>query len=335
MVEKSIEITEEQWNSINKENLKMTAEYLEQNTQLSPYTLNQYRSALRIYFWYIHEYCDDKPFYEIKSRDFLRFQNWMVNRGLSSSAIKLKRSVVSSFNSYIEVFYEDEFNTFKNYVNKRIPTPPPALVHEKQPLSIEEYNHLCSVLEERELWQQVAWVRFAYSAGCRRNETRQLLKTAVDAEEIIKDVEVKDENGNKKIVQSKSFMTSPIRCKGKGKIGKVRNLQFDQEAMDAIKKWLEIRGEDDCPYVFVSIHGDKIKQMALETGNVWCTDIFTEIVGRRVFPHQLRSSRATNLVMELGKDILVAQKLLGHNSPETTRLYVKRKDENMSDEAFT
>jgi len=237
MVEKSIEITEEQWNSINKENLKMTAEYLEQNTQLSPYTLNQYRSALRIYFWYIHEYCDDKPFYEIKSRDFLRFQNWMVNRGLSSSAIKLKRSVVSSFNSYIEVFYEDEFNTFKNYVNKRIASPPPALVHEKQPLSIEEYNHLCSVLEERELWQQVAWVRFAYSAGCRRNETRQLLKSVVDAEEIIKDVEIKDKNGDKQTVQSKSFMTSPIRCKGKGKIGKVRNLQFDQEAMDAIKKW--------------------------------------------------------------------------------------------------
>ena len=32
---------------------------------------------------------------------------------------------------------------------------------------------------------------------------------------------------------------------GKGKIGKIRKLEFNEEAMEALKKWLEVRGEVD------------------------------------------------------------------------------------------
>lgn len=335
MVEKSIEITEEQWISVNVESRKIVKDFLEQSTQLSTYTLNQYESALKIYFWYIHENCDDKPFYEIKSRDFLKFQNWMINRGLSSSAVKLKRSVVSSLNGYILLYYEDEYPNFKNYISKKIPNPPSAFVNKKEPLTLEEYKNLCDKLEEKELWQQLAYLRFSFSTSARRNEVRQLLKTVVNEEPIFKDVESKDKDGNKIMLQSKSYLTHDVRCKGKGKIGVVRKLQFDQLTMDAIKKWLEVRGEDDCPYVFVTKSGDGVKQMALETPNVWCNDIFKDIVGRRVHPHLLRESRATSLVVEQGKDISVAQKLLGHKSSQTTEIYVIRRDENASDGAFT
>lgn len=335
MVEKSIEITDEQWNSVNIENRKITKSFLEDSTQLSDYTLGQYESALKIYFWFIKENCDDKAFYDIKARDYLKYQNWLVNRGLSSSAVKLKRSVVSSLNGYILLYYEDEYPNFKNYISKKIPNPPSAFVNTKDPLTLDEYKNLCNKLEEKELWQQLAYVKFSFSTSARRNEVRQLLKTVVNAEPLFKNVESKDKDGNKIILQSKSYLTDDIRCKGRGKIGKVRKLQFDQSAMDAIKKWLEFRGEDDCPYVFVSIHGDKTTQAAVETFNFWCSDILEPIVGRRVHPHLLRESRATTLVVEQGKDISVAQKLLGHNSSQTTEIYIIRKDENASDGAFT
>ena len=42
--------------------------------------------------------------------------NWMANRGLSDSAIKFKKSSVSTFNKFIESFYEEEYPLFRNYV---------------------------------------------------------------------------------------------------------------------------------------------------------------------------------------------------------------------------
>ena len=335
MIEKLPEVTNDMWKRVNIESQRMTEEFVNQSVQLSPETLKQYESCLKIYFWYIFENCNDKPFYEIKSRDYLFYQNYLSKRGLSSSAIKLKRSVISSFNGYIELYYQEEYPAFRQYINKKIPAPPPSFVNEKQPLTLEEYQHLCDELERQELWQQLAYLQFSFSTGCRRNEAKQLLKSCVNAEVSIKDVEIKDENGNKKIVQSTSYLTSDIRCKGRGVVGKIRKLQFDQIAMDAVKKWLEIRGDDDCDYVFISKHGDKVNQIASETFNLWCSNIFEPIVGRRVHPHQIRETRATSLVVELGKDIKVAQRLLGHLSSTTTEIYVIRKDKDASDEAFT
>jgi site-specific recombinase XerD len=104
--------------------------------------------------------------------------------------------------------------------------------------------------------------------------------------------------------------------------------------MSSIKKWLEIRGEDDCPYLFTTKRNNKVNQVSENTFNYWCNTLFAEIVGRRVHPHLLRESRATSIVVENNMDIKVAQKLLGHESSDTTEIYVIRNDENASDEAF-
>ena len=78
MVEKIEEVTDEQWMLVNEESRKMVEEFLRESTQLSPYTLGQYASCLRIYFNWIRENANNKPFYEIRSRDFLMYQNWLV-----------------------------------------------------------------------------------------------------------------------------------------------------------------------------------------------------------------------------------------------------------------
>jgi site-specific recombinase XerC len=100
------------------------------------------------------------------------------------------------------------------------------------------------------------------------------------------------------IGETKIYSTGDIRCKGKGKTGKVRRLQIDEDAVFAIKKWLQIRGDDNCEFLF-------------------------------------RESRATSMIVEQGKDIKTAQKLLGHLSSTTTEIYVIREDKDDSDEAFT
>jgi len=319
-------ITEEQWLTVREENRKMVIEFLEQSTQLSPQTIKQYTSGLRIYFWWISAFAENKSFHEIRSIDYLKYQNFLVKNGLSSSAIKFKRSAVSSFNNYVETYYSDQFKTFRNYITKAISNPPPVFVNEKEPLTLEEYKTLCETLEKQEMWQQLAYLKFSFSTGCRRAEARQLLKEVVNYEPKI----IQKEDG-----EIKTYFTHPIRCKGRGVSGKVRKLQFDEDAMIAIKKWLEVRGEDNCIHVFVAKSNGEYKQVGEGTFNNWANNYFEKIVGRRFHPHLIRESRATTLVVEQGKDIKAAQKLLDHQSSTTTEIYVIRKDENDADEAFT
>jgi integrase len=319
------DVTPEEWQNVNEKNRKMTEEFLAQSLQLSPQTLKQYRSGLMIYWRWVMENADNKPFHEIKAREYLRYQNYLTTSGLSSSAVKFKRSAVSTFNNYVELYYGDDYPLFRNYVSKGIATPAPVAVKEKLPLTLVEYENLCAELEKQELWQQLAYVRFSFATGARRAEVRQLLKEVI----IYEGKTIETATGSTKV-----YLTHPLRCKGKGKEGKVRKLNFDDVAMLAIKKWLDVRGEDDCPYVFVSMHGG-VKQSAENTFNSWADTYFSPIVGRRVHPHLFRESRATTMVVEQNKDIKSAQKLLGHTSSQTTEIYVIRKDEDNSDEAFT
>jgi site-specific recombinase XerD len=331
---KSVEITDEMWLSCNKFNINMINEYLDSATHLSPKSRDQYESALRIYAYWIKMNCEDKSVTDIKSREYLKYQNWLTNNGLCASAIKVKRSAVSNLNNYIMIYYEDEFPTFRNYINKSIKVPTTGFVHKKEPLNPDEYRLLCDELEKREEWQKLAYLKFTYITGCRREESRLLLKDVVNHEPIYKKVKIKDSEGNEAEVEIKKYKTSDIRCKGKGKVGKIRKLEFNEEAMEALKKWLEIRGEDDCPYMFAVKYSGKMGQASPTTFNHWCGETFAEIVKRRVHPHILRESRATNLVVHSGQTLETCRKLLGHLSTETTKIYVIRDDSDDADEAF-
>ena len=331
---KIVEVNEEMWLSCNEFNRNMINEYLETSTHLSPKSQGQYKSSLRIFAYWLKKNCNDKNVTDVKSRDYLRFQNWVASKGAAGSTIRLKRSAVSNLNNYIMVFYEDEYPTFRNYINKSIKVPVTGFTHKKEPLNPDEYRLLCDELEKREEWHKLAYVKFTYVTGCRREETRLLLKEIITYEPIIKTVKIKDDKGNETEAEVRKYKTHDTRCKGSGKNGKIRKLEFNEEAMEAIKKWLEIRGEDDCPYVFISHYGKKINQTSPQTFNRWCNTLFSEIVGRRVHPHLFRESRATNLVVHSGKDMETCRKLLGHVSQETTKIYVIREDMDDADEAF-
>jgi integrase len=318
-VNKLPEVTEEEWQEINQWNRDITEEFLQQG-HLSPHTLTQYSSGIKIFFRWVKENCGNKPLYELKPRDALRYQNYLINRELSSNAIKFKRSAVSSLCGYVELYYADEYPLFRNIYNKKIPNPPKQLRHEKKPLTVEELDYLIKELDKRGEWQMIAYIQFSYDSGCRRSESLQILKEIVDYE-YVKDPKTGEHKNY--------YFTHNVRTKGRGREGKIRKLMFSDIAKDAIVKWLEVRGEDECPYVFVRKTKDgRVHQLSVSTFNDWCAGVFTEIVGRRVHPHQLRSSRATNAVVYDGQDIEKVKNLLGHMSSETTKIYVVKEEED-------
>lgn len=323
---KGIEITEDMWLNVDKDNRDMVDEFLRNNPQWSENTTVQYKSALRIFFYWNHINNGDKKLYKISKRDYLKYQAYLIDRNFSSSALKFKKSSVSSICNYIEnvVAGDDEnYATFRNFC-RGLPPLPKNKVFEKKPLNQEEYDRLIAYLVEKESWQKLAYLQFSYASACRKNEARQLLKEIVNYAPV-----VRERDGR----EFKFYFTHKIKCKGsKRNEDKIKPLTLDEDAMFAVRKWIEERGEDDCPYVFVTKNGKEYRQASISAFNVW-TDEFSEVIGRRIHPHLIRSSKATIMNTE-GKDIKTIQKLLGHESSETTQIYVVRNEEDDIDDIY-
>lgn len=308
------------WKEVNSENKALMETFLSSKRNLSPQTLNQYRNSLQIFFLWVYDEAENRPLYELRKLDTLMYQNWLLDEGLNAGTIKTRRSAISSLCDFVVLYYGDQekYKSFRNIVDG-VEAPQGNKVHEKIPLTVKELNKLRKQLKKEERWQQLAYLELSYSTGGRREEIRQLEKSIVDAEP------VKGSNG------ATFYFTHELRAKGGGKEGKVRRLTFSEEAMAAAKKWveerkvLEERGEDDCKYLFIATSRKKgASQVSRSTFNGWCKDVFSRILDRRVHPHLLRSTRATHIVVDEGKDMSSAQKLLGHNDMSTTQMYVIR-----------
>ena len=309
---------------------------MDYKVELSEKSKIQYLSSLKIFFWWVKENLNNKDCIEIKKKEFVRYLNHLTARKLSESAIKLKKSVCSSFCNYLMEYYEEEYPTFRSFVTSSMKVVKTGFVHDKEPLTPDEYKDLCDKLAELEEWQKLAWVKFSYGTGCRRAESRQLLKEVVNYEPQEKEITYIDEDGKEQKAISRSYLTHTIRCKGPSIVGKPRQLKFGQDEMDALRKWMEVRGEDDCPYMFIVKDSVGVRQVSENIFNDWCSGLLTKLVGRRVNPHLFRESRATNIVVYDHRSSKVAQKLLGHESVETTEsaYIIRPAGQDESDEAF-
>lgn len=329
-------ITQEEWEKCNEFNRNIVDEFLNNSFHLSPQSKKAYRSNLMIWFNWVRQNLNNKPQHEIKPLEYLRFQSWLLAMGHSSSDVSNKRSAISSLCNYMEMYYIDQFPQFRTCIAKGMSKPEAKFVREKEPPTKEEMEMLFKELEAREEWQKLAYLKYTYDTGCRRAESIQLLKEVVDYDPVVKEKEVEDEDGNVKTVTIKYYRSNSTRCKGRGETGKVRKLVFTQDTMDAIKKWLEVRGEDNCPYVFIAGSGDDARQISDSAINKWCSGLFTQILGRRFHPHILREAKATISVVEEGKSAEAVQRLLGHESVETTikHYIIKDDDDDIVSELF-
>lgn len=131
--------------------------------------------------------------------------------------------------------------------------------------------------------------------------------------------------GLKKGDISKNTEENQLVIQGKG--GKVRTAYLALAAHEAILQYLELRGEDENPWLFVSFSKNRPKnpkdfkpltprmvQMMLQN--------YAKRLGilKKITPHTLRHSFATKLLAE-GGDLRSVQTLLGHSNIATTQIY--------------
>ena len=314
-------VREAEYLTFNAWNRNVLEEFLEQ-AHFSSATRKQYRSAGRIFLRWIEENVKNenkREIYHLKTRHAAKYQGWLDGLGLSPAIIRMRRSTVSSLCDYIDVYYgeelrEDEDIVFKNIFTKGIKQVPLSNVKEKIPLTLEEYDNLLKELKRREEWQLYAYVVLSYETSARRTEVSQFTKDIANAE-MVTDVDTGEPLNH--------YLTNPVRAKGGGRLGVVRSFQFGEDAMQAVKKWLEVRGEDDIPELFVrKMKNGEAYALQPSAFNSWCSTTLSEIVGRGINPHLFRRSRATHLKVHEGVDIKEIQNLLGHKSSETTEIYI-------------
>lgn len=314
------EIDDEKWNLVNKENKDMVEEFLSANKHLSPRTLTQYVTCLRQFFWYVYEKLKDKEFYKISKRDFIKYLGYMQDRHLSSSAIGLRKSAVSSFCNYIEnIVAEDmeECEKFRNFT-RGMPSLAKTKCYEKIAITKDEHELIMKTLEDRKDYLGMAWVATAYNVGARRAELIQFRTEILEQEFNYEDGYI---------------LTHNLRGKGKSIEGKIIKYMINEDAYKYMKLWIKNRGYES-EYIFTTKYGGKIKPLSVTWANDFCVNVVSKIVGRRINPHLYKSTVVTRLLSE-GVDMkLVSEFIAHHESVETTSIYDLRNFEEEKKNIF-
>lgn len=114
-----------------------------------------------------------------------------------------------------------------------------------------------------------------------------------------------------------------VRCMGKGR--KERATPLRKDSVDALRSWLTERPGNDGDPLFTSIRGGRLSRDAVERIVQKYTTLATEVCpslkDKRVTPHVLRHAAAMTL-LQSGVDCAVIALWLGHESLETTQIYL-------------
>lgn len=314
------DVDEERWSKVNEHNKYIMEEYFASMSNLSEATVVQYKSAMRIFFVWNEENNRGKKIYEITKRDFMKYITFLTNHGLSSSAIKLKKSAVSSLCNFIELILSEEmeeYKTFRNFAEKLPNLISATQTYDKKVVTKTEYKKMMKVLEENEDYRGMCWLNLAFTTGARRGELRQFTRDILTTPYEV------DKDGN----ELNFKMTGYIRGKGRGREGKKVRFMVSKDSMKYIEKLIESeKGKHKSKYLFVAHYQNKTKMVSLSWGNDFCRRILSPIVGRRINPHLFKATAITNLIDE-GKDIRAVSKFVGqHESVETTNIYILKDD---------
>lgn len=305
------EVDEIKWKTVDEEHRNLVSEFLEVN-QFREKSRQQYSSALRQFFFWVQNSLNGKKLYKISKRDFLRYISFLSNRGMSSSAIGLKKAAVSSLNNYIEnVVAEDDLNyeKFRNFT-RGLPTIPKTQTYEKVKITREEYELLLNTLKEDENYLGMAWLATAFNVGARRAEI----------------IKFKTELLDYPIPEGQNYILShTVFGKGRGE-GKPLQYMINTEALEYMKLWVEKRGYEH-EYIFTTQYQGGIRQMSESWADYLCSDVLSDILGRRINPHIFKASAITYLLEVKKVPIeLVSKFVAQHNDISTTTQHYDLRD---------
>lgn len=315
--------TPEKWEQVNKYNKDLMEDFL---TELKAQkkkegTIKQYRNDLRIILIYIFDELGNKPIYKLKKKQFRNLMLYFQDRDMSNARINRLMSALRSMLDFAsnEEDYEDEIEV--NYASK-VKGLSKEGVREIYFLSDEKIEKMYNYLKEKEEYQKACYLAMLYDTAARRNEIHQVEKDGL-----------LENNFTNKVV---------------GKRGKVFTLIYFDRSKEAIKNWLNQRGEDNIKSLWIVGKDENKRAASYVTLYNWVQDfvdlheqLFEEKIpfNAHSFRHSALESLSTGehyVCRKLNKKFdLKELKLLAHHSDiSTTDSYLKNKDDELLAEAF-
>ena len=264
-------------------------DYLESKS-LSDNTVKNYFRDLIDYFIYL-KLNDLSPTKSIEPKHIRKMLSFLIDKGFSKVSISRKISAIKSYITFLE-----KFNYSKNNYSELISIP-------------KKSKSLPKVMTKKEVSQLIKHVEMNTKKNLRDDALIELLySTGLRVSEVA-NLKLKDINLKK----------SEIKILGKG--NKERIVIFNNKSKEKIISYLK----NDKRYISIkteALFQNKFKE-ALSTRSI--QRILKKYlnfsgINSKYSTHTLRHTFATHL-LEGGADIKVIQQLLGHSSPETTKIY--------------
>jgi len=320
--------TPELWEQVNKQNKDILNDFMAEYRQRkkSKGTIDGYFQDLRIVFIYILKNLDNRSILELRKKDFRNLSIWL-SEDCEMSANRVNR-IKSSVNSMLSFVEDDDEYDYDNNVAKKVRGLPRERVKDNDDdffFTFDEFIKVRDILVERGRLQDAVLLSIGFDSAGRKNELFQIEKHGL----------------------TESNKTNVVI----GKRGKKFPLVYLDDTKELIKQYLEERGEDDIPSLWIKGGGDKkspITKDSLYDRIVSISKIFSEVRGEEcnIFPHTMRHSRAeclkqgtdTRLLDENGKPRVYSldqiMKFMHHSDVSTTASYLMNHDDEEIDAMF-
>ena len=276
--------------------------YLTYERNVSGNTVEAYRTDLESF---IHFLCNDylsmaRDQLDLRRVDHLTIRSYLAHLGRR----KLRRSSMARHLSALRSF-------FKYLMREGVVEANPARTvatpkREKQLPSVMQTAEVALLIEQADAsttlgMRDRAFLELLYASGLRISEL-----VGID----IDDFELR---------------AKLVKVRGKG--SKERIVPFGSKAEEAVRAWLEVRGElahdPDEQALFVNYRGQRITTRSVR--RLFDGYIRKAALRAGISPHTMRHSFATHL-LNSGADLRGIQELLGHASLSTTQKYTHLND---------
>ncbi len=280
-----------------------------QTRNLSEETVYNYERDLKVFENFLNEI--STLFGKIDKRTILNYKAYLTSRDRKTPKSLLGKKRLTSFSINRMLSSLRSYLKFLTDLDYSIPIPPNAvkLIKTENKLPrVGEFDEIKKLIEapaQLEKNKIVALRNRAiletfFSTGARISELINIKMSDID------------KNGR-------------IFIKGKGK--KERFVYLTPRAQRHIKKYFEVRGESESPYLFLPYRGKNVNLKIKKLSPNYLEERvkkYRELLGLNipVTPHGLRRAFATYLA-ENGASVAAIQILLGHESLDTTTRYVR------------
>lgn len=296
---------------VNPQNKILVEKFLKNfATKRSPKSVVVYRSNLNIFMCYNIMFNDNMPFVELKKRDLMEFFDYCVSElQWKSQRFHQMHSALSSFSTFIETYYDDEFPLFRNLLSK-IEKLPKDAARKKSIFEKEELDKLMDWLGEINKPQEQCLLAIMMASGARASELVRFTTTMIDENHtVFEDLFLET--------------TEEMQVKGRGTQGKkILRYIIKDLFLPYYKKWLPIREqimkENNKEHDFIFIRSDG-EPAQVTTIRAWI-EKWDAVLDKHFYFHSIRHFWTTYL-LGLGLEKEFVQELQDWSSDTLVNLY--------------